>query len=268
MKIKWSVLKAAEAVGAFRRRLYEADFSWTDDRSVDLHRLCTLYLSCELVLVEGLSDRAAVRYLENRYGVDTSRMTPDDTPLAGGLYLGRRGLPRWIFIERRDALERQRFTIAHEIGHLILQAEAEISRRAEAPGELFTTLASEPITRFSRCAHGVVDRREDEVNPERSRSYRANVASPQGQPNWTQADLSEFDANHFAAELLMPLVGIRRVIAQETGATGVKNEQHLERLVSLLATTYEVSHAAARKRLIKDLGIVPRSQDPNVDLFL
>lgn len=267
MKTQWNLLKAGQAVGAFRRRLREADFSWSDDSAVDLHLLCRLYLSCEIVLLEGLTDRAALRYLQGRYGIDGDGESPDDTPLAGGLYLARRGLPRWIFIERRDSVERQRFTLAHEIGHLILEAEAESTRRLNVSGELFAQAASERITRFSRCAHGVVELRDDEDGRPVGRHSRQTGGATSPRPAWTAADLREFDANHFAAELLMPLTGVQQIIARETGPAGVRRDRELEHLVSVLSTTYQVSHAAARKRLCKDLSMVPSESSGNLDLF-
>lgn len=266
MTTQWNLHKAGEAVGAFRRRLREADFSWPDDSPVDLHTLCNFYLSCELVLQEGLTDRAALQYLEGRYGIAISGEAPDDAPLAGGLYLAHRGLPRWIFVERRDSVERQRFTIAHEIGHLVLEAEAEVARRRDAPGELFTRTASGQVTKFSRCAHAVVDRREDgESRP--GWRQRPGHGSTAQRPAWSAADLREFEANHFAAELLMPLAGVQHIIVRETGSAGVRTGRDLERLVSVVAATYHVSHAAARKRLCKDLSIVPPESSANLDLF-
>jgi hypothetical protein len=265
MKVPPVVFRARAEVGAFRRRLHEAEHSWSDDGPVDLLLLCELFLSCPVVPLEGLTDRAALHFLQTRYGFGAAGEVPSDSPLAGGLYLGRRGMPRWIFVERRDSPERQRFSIAHEIGHLVIEAEREIERQLGEADRLFDDVAAETIRRFSRCGEGTMAAME-EPGPPGGRPVSSSRTGA-GRPVWTEADLREITANHFAAELLMPLEGVRRLIARETGAQGIRTDQDLERLVSAVASTYQVSHACARVRLVKDLGVVPVARSPNADLF-
>ena len=265
MTVQPIILKAGTQVGAFRRDLHEAGCSWSDDEAVDLQSLCELFLSCPLIHIAGLTDRAALQYLHTQYEIDITGEAPDHTPLAGGLYLGRRGMPRWIFVEARDSLERQRFSVAHEIGHLVLQAEPEIAHEQGMASQLFDDGLPETITRFSRCGHVEMDVAEDAGSPP-ARAVRSTPAGGR-RPVWSAADLREFEANHFAAELLMPLEGVRRLIVRGTGAQGIRSERDVEHLTSVIASTYQVSHACARKRLIKDLGIVPVARNPNADLF-
>jgi hypothetical protein len=265
VKVQPVVLQAGTQVGAFRRRLHEAEYSWSDDEAVDLQLLCELFLSCPVIPLVGLSDRAALYHLHTQYGFDTSGETPDDAPLAGGLYLGHSGMPRWIFVEHRDSPERQRFSVAHEIGHLVLQAEPEIARESGSAGKLFDGGTPGTITRFSRCGYAEMDAANGLGSA--GGGYVPSSRPGGTRPVWSEADLREIAANHFAAELLMPLEGVRRLIGRETGVQGIRTDREVEHLTSVIASTYQVSHACARKRLTKDLGIVPVARSPNADLF-
>lgn len=240
-------LAAESAANRLRVRLAtEFGYEASSHAAVDVHLIADTFCDCVLVHMESLTDRRATEHLSG-IGMDAGDTVPSDAPLAGALYASEDGRFRWIFYESADPEVRQRFSIAHELGHLLLDVEPALQSDAlvEIPGLL------EPrrrIVRHSRCS------------------------APDSQPaatrrGWTAAELREIRANHFAAELLMPLSGVRAHLSQMFGLTGVRSDVELERLAGHIAHTYNVSLASARLRLSKDLRVVPTTRDPNRDLF-
>lgn len=65
----------------------------------------------------------------------------------------------------------------------------------------------------------------------------------------------------------MPYEGVRRLVGQISGSEGIRTQSDRDRLVKAVAEQYLVSLAAARRRVEKDLEIVPIDSDPNRDLF-
>ena len=110
-----------------------------------------------------------------------------------------------IAVRKDDALVRRRFTIAHEIGHFLLQHQ------------------------FEKGEHVHVD--------------RGNFISKRGLRATAGIDPKEIEANHFAANLLMPATLIRQAISELK--RGVLLDQHVQQL----AKTFEVSEQAMTIRL-------------------
>lgn len=252
-KVPPVVWQARSRVAAFRRRLHAVDFWWRDEEPVDLETLATVLLSCPIVQLPQLSENRALQYLERVAGIVTGSETAAFEPLAGALIVGGLGLPRWIFVEATDSVVRRRFTVAHEIGHLVLEAEPEVAqRRAQAGVRIPLSDQGRALRTFSRCGGDAVGQVRSPRPPRRA---------------WTTADLREINANHFAAELLMPFEGVRSLISKHAGATGICTQRQMEEIAAALADRYRVSLACARTHLQRDLALSPLEDQLNHDLF-
>ncbi|HMH70038.1 MAG TPA: ImmA/IrrE family metallo-endopeptidase [Candidatus Saccharimonadales bacterium] len=114
---------------------------------------------------------------------------------------------KFIGINSNESAERQRFTIAHEIGHLFLHKKDSVNYDLDG-AMLF------------RDGH-----------------------SKQG------TDVKEIEANRFAAELLMPEVGLRQRLAAAGVVDLVGEDVKTSKLISKLAKEYQVSTQAMSIRL-------------------
>ena len=149
-----------------------------------------------------------------RYGISCDRLSGDQTPLAGFIVVAPPGGA--VFVSQDDNLPRRRFSAAHELGHLLLHFDPEIS-------------AAEPFHMDDGPSSVVEYETEDD-----------------------QDDLAEREreANRFAAELLMPEPVVRRVL--KNYCTNHKPTEPF--LTSHLASDLLVSRDAARWRL-RELGV-------------
>jgi Zn-dependent peptidase ImmA (M78 family) len=242
---KWFVKTAKLRVDALRRRLLALDYECPLEGATDVAAIAGAYLNCELVVLSGLSDETALTYLEAEYSIDTSGESRSKQPLAGGLYVSSDGFYRWLFVEKADVPQRRRFTIAHELAHLLLEAEPSLKNRQLEAQELVAREKKPGVMRFGRCSE----------------------ESLQQWKPLTKADIVEIDANHFAAELLMPYDGVQQILGEVIGSTGIKTESDLLRVVNRLVAVYDVSRTSAEKRLTKDFGIVPHAKQATRDLF-
>ncbi len=254
MSVMFYVPSAQAQVGKLRKRVGEMGFSWPVGGRLDLELLATVFLDCQIIELDKLTDRAALRHLANHCGIQQSTMSADDAPLAAGLYCSRLTNRRWLFVEKSDVKPRRRFSVAHELGHLVLEFENMLADPAKLLHDPQTTLVS-----FARCTSKELDRVETKP--------RLQSASKSGGRRWRPEDIREFDANHFAAELLMPCEAVRGIIRTEA-PTGVNTEDDLERVVIRIRTTFDVSLDAAQRRVRHDLRVRPASSNPNSDLFL
>jgi len=121
-----------------------------------------------------------------------------------------------IWVNPTDIEQRQRFTIAHEIGHFILHMLPHIEDRS-------------------------IEFKDDIKNLKRSDIW----------------DAKEYEANNFAARLLMPKSAIMDSllqIAQEYKAQG-SSKITLDDLLEIMASKFNVSKLAMKFRL-KNLGII------------
>ena len=265
MSAQFYVHRARAQVAEVRARVGLLGYDVAVDERLDVEALAVAFLTCEVVALQHLSERVAFAYLERTYGVDTSGETPSGTPLAGGLFVSRTGSHRWVFVDASESPARQRFTIAHELGHLVLEAEPALARTAAQPPSLFddeaqeTTHVAPLLTYGRRCTPTV-------VGPDTSQSGGAPSRRPRDTRRLSPDELREIQANHFAAELLMPYEGVRRVIAGALGPAGVQGEADLDHVVSVVASRYDVSFAAARLRLTKDFGVTGETAG-GLDLF-
>jgi DNA helicase-2/ATP-dependent DNA helicase PcrA len=157
-----------------------------------------------------------------RLAIDTTDALP--TNMAGRLYV----VERIIEVRRNDITPRQRFTIAHEVGHYRMHVLAEklhltgflCSSEAVMLGESPAT--SMPLPGFTTDQPVVAK----QLDPRDLRRI-------------------EIEANTFAAELLMPATLIEKAV-DEYG----KN-------VNTLASTFGVSHQAMQYRLEALLFLPP-----------
>ena len=139
-------------------------------------------------------------------GLPRPHVQPDETPLAGFIMvMGDIGA---VFVNRDDNLPRRRFSAAHELGHFLLHAPA-----AEDPFVLQDTTA--------------------------------DMSEPNVEDDWLELTDLEREANHFAAELLMPEPVVRR-LCDGYARVGRPTEQFL---TNHLASDLLVSREAARWRL-------------------
>lgn len=151
------------------------------------------------------------------------------TPLAGRLYAEQ----RIIEVRRDDSPRRQRFTIAHEVGHYRLHVLA-----AGAPGSYACSAAT--------IARGDGEARPPAVLREAPLPGFGVVPTPGIFPI-SQRDKRrlEVEANAFAAELLMPAALVEQAVAR------------YGKDVRALAELFDVSQQAIQIRLEK-LLLVPR----------
>lgn len=267
MSVRFYVRTAQGQVATVRRRIADLGYDLLLDERADVEAIAVAFLDCQLIPLRDLSERTAFAYLERAYGIDTSMgVPPDPAPLAGGLFVTESGSHRWVFVEESEAAPRQRFTIAHEIGHLILHAEPDLERaRAIGPSLFEQERAPSTLRAFGRCSTAAVG--AEERDPEASTSRASRATGTAHTTQLSQADLREIHANHFAAELLMPYEAVRRLIASAAGPTGVRTPADVARLTGLLAERFDVSTEAAWKRLTKDLGIAAGGSAGGSDLF-
>jgi Zn-dependent peptidase ImmA (M78 family) len=238
-----------------RRRFPSVGRVFSADERADVAELASVVCDCELIVVSQLSEVKVFAILHDEYGVDVSDAKKStDRPLAGALCVASTDSFRWIFVRAEDQPQRQRFTVAHELGHLFVEALAEVEAAhtvIESP--LVPQSIAKDLRLFSRCA-------VTESPPDVARSGRFSRAL-------TSDDLRELRAHHFAAELLMPADGVRHLMAKVSDSTGIHSTRDLSRLVRDVANHYQVSLSAAKRRVEKDLAVVAIENDPNHDLF-
>lgn len=254
MSAKHYLTTAHNDVAPLRKRLNDFGFVSDVDRAIDVVDLARGVCDCEVVLVSELSEARALAILRDEFAVDVTGVSAaSESPLSGALCVANAGSLRWILVREEDIYERQRFTIAHELGHLFIEVEPEIERLAVMPTASVLSSSATELRIFNRCST------EEPV----SGPLRVATASE----SFTKADLREIRAHHFAAELLMPYEGVKRLLSSFGGYRGIRTLLELNVLVKAVATQYEVSGAAARRRIEKDFGTIPSQQHSNADLF-
>lgn len=141
----------------------------------------------------------------------------DRLDTAGSVSIGVDGVPViWINPLENRFPPRKRFTIAHEIGHLIKHIDPDV---------------------------GINEYIDTRKTLNRKASY------------W---DSKEYEANNFAAELLMPAGLLKeygaKIIAEYTRSTGKKGVP-IDKFISRMAEKFNVSEQAMRYRL-KNIGAI------------
>jgi hypothetical protein len=202
--------------------------------------LAQAYLGCQIIPFDGLTDRRALEYLAREWEVDISDEEPKDEPLSGGLYIAEGGTHRWIFLEPGEHPRRRKFTVGHEMGHLIREALPHLEQEACSLGTLLPEEAPSRLLKYGRCT-----------------LTRRDLLTP--------ADKLELDANDFAAELLMPREGVLGLLRQHF-PNGFQSRRQIDDFARLVASTYEVSIPAA-ERHISNFSFQVTGEGPNHDLF-
>lgn len=221
---------------------------------IDVEDLASGVCDCQVVVVSQLSEARALQVLSDDFGLDvTGASAVSDAPLAGALCIANAGALRWILVRKEDSDERRRFSIAHELGHLFIEVEPELERMAVRPVANLLPQSEAEIRIFNRCST---------THP----TFAMHDVVPTSKA-FSKADLREIRAHHFAAELLMPYEGVRRLIGHAGGVRGIRTTFDLNQLVNTVAARYVVSGAAARLRIEKDFGTAPIGGHANVDLF-
>lgn len=237
---RWRVDRAFDAVSELRRLLHSYRCSFDATQGVEPADLAQAYLACQVIHLEELTDRRAMEYLAREWGVDTSEESFGDAPLAGGLYVAESGTHRWIFVEPGDHPRRRKFTIAHEIGHLVREALPHVEREACSLGAFLNDTTRPRLLKYGRCSltrHGTL----------------------------TGADKRELDAHDFAAELLMPREGVLGLL-RTNYPSGFQRRRQIEEFARLVASTYGVSLPAAELH-VSNFSFSVLDEEPNGDLF-
>lgn len=253
MSAQFYVKETKRAVDAIRSRLAPLGLFQDDTAAIAIEDFASIAGECRIVRLSDLTEERGLAHLSKAFGVRVGDHTPSPAPLAGALCVADRARLRWILVRAEDIPTRQRFTIAHELGHLFLEVEPSMidSGQSSLGLEGGADVAS-TVRMYSRCAA------IEEAPPEATRASRHPLS---------KADLLEVKADHFASELLMPYAGVTRLIREVVGSRGIGSERDIAAITSALAQRYDVSAAAARRRLVKDLGVVAIDDNPNRDLF-
>lgn len=139
-----------------------------------------------------------------------------------------------IFVSQAFPHPTQRFTLAHEIGHLARDVLPRLQRASQL--KLETSVADQILAGLRRDVPGMVPMDEGGPRP--------------------PLDLQEYYANLFAAELLMPRAEVRRRVNMKDPA---------DARVARVMRDFDVSRAAARVRL-QMLGLM-EGRDDAMELF-
>ncbi|VTR98984.1 ImmA/IrrE family metallo-endopeptidase [Tuwongella immobilis] len=145
-------------------------------------------------------------------GVRTS-IVMDDTPLAGYVISFQSGRTM-IFFRSSDPIPRQRFTLAHELGHFLLHRDEN---------------------------QAVWIREESEVSDERIEASDLEPPAPGGRAE-TETVEQEREANQFAACLLVPESRVIRVLTPTREIPVPTHRYAVHQLMSECLVSYEMAH--------------------------
>ncbi len=189
--------------------------------------------------IAGLTSETASNFLLRRGAILEPISDTNQEPLAGYIYVNKTS--GHIFVERNDLLVRRRFSVAHELGHYVLRFLPLIASRAFAD-ECEVVEITEALAPSSP-EEDADDLPIGQVNLSRQ-TERLSLLPPYEQ--------MEHEANEFAAELLMPAVIVRRLLARY--AANCRGDDLIWRLSSEML----VSRAAMRWRL-RELHVLSTS---------
>ena len=253
MSAQFYVKEMQQKVAAIWRRIAPLGLTRDVSAATDIETFATFAGESLIVRLPNLTEKRGLTHLSETYRLVIGDHVPSDVPLAGALCVADNARHRWILVREDDIPRRQRFTIAHELGHLFLEVEPTLENAGQGSLQIEgQAIAANTVRMFSRCAS---------IDAEGSL-----VASPQ-RGSLSQAALLEVKADHFASELLMPYDGVRSLIRQTVGSNGIRTSRDIRSLASAISGRYAVSIMAAQRRLEKDLAIVPLDEDQNGDLF-
>ena len=185
----------------------------------------------ELADNQQLTSRRAITTI----GQKNTNLPVDDEELSGFLYAAQYEdeLDGRIFTEKSEPTVRRRFSAAHELGHYLLHFQPQLS----AGENLF-------FTEGVRFFNNETDEKTVEANIYIAEDLEGGQRVP-----FAERIEKEFEANFFAAELLMPrnaCLKTAKIYADQFGANKTM-------VVRRLASEFLVSFEAMLRRL-KDLG--------------
>jgi Zn-dependent peptidase ImmA (M78 family) len=183
--------------------------------------------------VVGLTRKIAATHLAAKAGRQLVEPGADGDHLSGYLYANARG--GWILVHAGEPLVRRRFSIAHELGHCVLHFLPRLGPESADTAEFREEL----------------DKVEDDEATSSTGQAQFSVEGRSDEPSGGDVARMERDADHFAAEVLMPAVVCRRLVEERRARYGGKPAV----LARLLATELLVSYAAMERRLT-DLRLV------------
>jgi Zn-dependent peptidase ImmA (M78 family) len=196
-------------------------------------------------------DIARIAATVQRLGLPFESTTLDRySALAGFLYAYHGG--GIIFIEETDPEERQKFSLAHELGHFINDYYRPVYLKYEN-GNTIPLFQEEETVQVRQVVSARCTKRdifggdEPELVDVKSPDTRSLLDSLQREQ---KEKYKEIKANFFAAELLMPMEECRRIEHENPGADQ-------EELTAALMKHFGVSRAAAAVRVQElHLGVV------------
>ncbi len=192
-------------------------------------------LTCTEIV--GLTSEAASNFLLRRGAILEPIADADKEPLAGYIYVNKTS--GHIFVERSDFLVRRRFSVAHELGHYVLHFLPLI-----ASGGFVNEYELVEIT--EALAPSSPEEDADDLPLGQVRISQQTECLPLLPPY----EQMEREANEFAAELLMPVKIIRKMVTHYTvDCPG-------DDLIWRLSSEMLVSRAAMRWRL-RELHALP-----------
>ena len=196
-------------------------------------------------------DIARIAATVQRLGLPFESTTLDRySALAGFLYAYHGG--GIIFIEETDPEERQKFSLAHELGHFINDYYRPVYLKYESSNTIPLFQAEQTVqvrqVVSARCTkRDIFGGDEPEMVEVKSPDTRSLLDSLQREH---KEKYKEIKANLFAAELLMPMEECRRIEHENPGAGQ-------EELTAALMKRFGVSRAAAVVRVQElHLGVV------------
>jgi hypothetical protein len=187
-----------------------------------------------------LNPQTAAGHLAKVCGRDLIDPGHDSEALAGFLYANAWG--GWVLVNQGDPLVRRRFTVAHELGHYVLDFLPLLERSLDG-GDPDLLEYGELIRRG--------DGSVDEAPPAGERLRFAEVPDPVG-PGESAGEAAERErrANRFAAEVLMPEAVCRRLVADHALRCGGRYEVLARRLAGeLLVSEWAMRHRLTELRL-------------------
>jgi Zn-dependent peptidase ImmA (M78 family) len=236
LRLKWQHKLDVSAVDGVLRTVARQDAELAKKLPRPLRKVISLGcdVSKDLIINVCFEDKAGltaghvVETLRGKYKVEHDAL-PDEKEKLGGYFYGI-GTRAFIFYETQHGEGFERFTIAHEAGHLFLEFVPMLASRQQSLFEV----SAKPVMFAARDTPGQLLHALD--------SFHQADASLIAEHRRRKRDLREIKANGFAAELLAPFQAVQKVVDEHP------NKDH-EHYVALLEQTFKLSRTAARVRL-------------------
>ena len=199
-----------------------------------------------------------------RWGVEQRQLLDDPAPLVGFIYANANA--GFLLVRRDDPLPRRRFTIAHELGHLMLHVGTGGEEGPAGPDAADVTPSGSDATPtppdellMADSPETVLETVLDGSDEDPQGGADGAIRGPGPGPPALSLNWQEREANRFAAELLMPEATVRALYDYYS--------QRFERTARFLgghiAADLLVSRQAVQYRLADlslSLSLVPRGE--------